>query len=282
MSSAAHGISPTSSSPTSLPYHSESVPSTGIPLHAGASSKSPLVPKDQGQKMVQIGTPARIGGHYEVSEPNFTVTLPCENCSRVIKLYPTDWGDHCTAAMQPKASRIPNERSVTVGTLASSDLDVIISGQTIVYLTIRPPVIALNGHVFTANEAGFYPLGSGSTLVPGGQPVTIDSTVIKMECGGTKIIIGGSTSELQPITMAVTSTAKPDRGSDIWNANGRHTAYPTTGDSMPHFPLSMTYPTSQVTSAGNVLSSVYGGMSDWRAALVLALAGIGIHRYFAV
>lgn len=282
MSSTAYGISPTSSSPTSLPYHSESAPPTGIPLHAGTSSKSPLVPKDQGQKMVQIGTPARIGGHYEVSEPNFTVTLPCENCSGVIKLYPTDWGDHCTAAIQPEASRMPYERSVIVGTFTSSDSDVVIPGQTIVYLTTRPPIVALNGHVFTANEAGFYPLGSGPTLIPGGQPVTIDGTVIKMECGGTKIVIGGSTSELQPITMVVTSTAEPDRGSDIWNANGGHTAYPTTGDSMPHFPLSVTYPTSQAISAGDVLRPMHGGVSDWRGALVLALAGIGIHRYLAV
>jgi hypothetical protein len=235
-----------------------------------------------------MGKPARDGGYYQVSEPDFTFTLPCENCSRVVKLYPTDWGDYCTAVQSEIStfpadrltSQIPDSMNVIADNLGSSLSTAPGPGRTTVYLVTRPPMITFNNHIFTANDAGFYSLGPDSTLIPGGQPVTVDGTAIQLDCDRTKVIIGGSTREVQPITVTVTSVVGFS-GNDAWNEDSNSAAH-LASDSMPRLPLSMTSPTSEASSTGNALKPLYGKASNWRRALVMALVAIGLQENLSV
>jgi hypothetical protein len=169
--------------------------------------------------------------------------------------------------------QIPEDTKAITKALELSGLITLTHGQTIVYSTTKPPIITLNDRVFTANEAGFYSLGPDCTLIPGGQPATIDGTALKLECGRTKIVIDGGTSELKPITIAVTSTVE---SSEAWKGGYGYTAYSASGGSMPRLPLSLISPTTQATSAGNALRPIYGKVGSWTGALVLVLVVIGL------
>lgn len=116
--------------------------------------------------------------------------------------------------------------SGTTLSLAPSATALIINGETTVltplvggvYTTVVPAALTFNNHVYTTNRAGWIIMGQGTTLIPGGSPVTIDGTTLSLEHSGTAVIVQGTTSALQPVTTIVTLTRGP--GSGVGNGNG--------------------------------------------------------------
>lgn len=126
----------------------------------------------------------------------------------------------------------------TTVSLAPSATAVIINGVTstisqaygAIYTTTTAPLLTLNDHVYTANRAGYYVINRGTTLIPGGPPITISGTTISLEPKGTAAIIQGSTSIMAPMTTIVTSTRgyNPGEGS-TWTSQGGDLPPLTTG-----------------------------------------------------
>ena len=280
MASVTYGASLRSSSSATLPHQQNNEPLAANVPRTTTLQQQPVTPRIQDARVDLVRKQDKGDGYYQVSELSFTFTLPCENCSRVVKLYPTDWGDYCTT-VQPEASvfaanilssQILDDKNAIARNLGSSGL----TGSdpsSVLYLVTRPPMITFNNYIFTANEAGFYSLGPDSTLIPGGQPVTIDGTAIQLDCDKTKVVIGGSTSELKPITVTVTSVAGFS-GSNAWNEDISSAIHSTSSGSASRLPLSMASPTNKATSMGNALKLLYGKVGDWRGALVLVLVAI--------
>jgi hypothetical protein len=118
--------------------------------------------------------------------------------------------------------------SGTTISLLPSATAVIINGVTstlsqvygAVITTTTAPFLTLNNKVYTANRAGNYVLAPGTTLTPGGAPVTVSGTVISVGEEGTAAVIQGSTSFMRPLTTVVTLT----RGHNGYGAGGALTA----------------------------------------------------------
>ncbi|KAF2017156.1 hypothetical protein BU24DRAFT_448894 [Aaosphaeria arxii CBS 175.79] len=114
--------------------------------------------------------------------------------------------------LQPGGAPITVDGSTV--SLAPSATAIVINGVTstiaqvygAVYTTIEYPFLTLNNQVFTANRAGYYVLAPGTTLIPGGSPVTVSGTVVSLEPYGTVAVIQGSQSTLAPVTTIVTLT----------------------------------------------------------------------------
>jgi hypothetical protein len=237
----------------------------------------------------------RAGGYYQVTEPGFGFTSSCEDCSRIIKLYPTDWGDYCAAAQSEAsnfltndlAQRISDERisddtNAIVRNLRSDDSTISSRGRrTVVYLVTEPPIVTLDDRRFTANDAGIYSLSPGFTLLPRGQPVTIDGTAIQLDCGTAAVVIGGSTSKIQPVTVAATSAIRFS-GSGTRDGDMNLATHSASSDSIPRPPLSMNSPTNQAISMGNALKLLHEKTSDWTKALMLVMVAIGVYENLPV
>jgi hypothetical protein len=94
-----------------------------------------------------------------------------------------------------------------------------------IYTTTALGLLTLNGEVYTANRAGRYILGPGTTLAAGGDAVTISGTVISLTPEGTAVVIQGSTSALLPATTVVTLTKSGGPSDAMGNApqsTGKH------------------------------------------------------------
>lgn len=128
--------------------------------------------------------------------------------------------------------------------LAPSATALIINGETSsitpmfgdVYTSTVAAALTFKDHVYTPNRAGYIVISPGTTLVPGGAPITVDGTTLSLEHSGTAVVVQGTTMSLQPVTTVVTLTKGPDAlgtgsGGDGGNVHGQSTgngyAYPT-------------------------------------------------------
>jgi hypothetical protein len=232
----------------------------------------------------------RAGKYYQVTELSFGFTSSCEDCSRIIKLYPTDWGDYCAATQSEASSfpindlaqRISDDTNAIARDLRSDESTISGRGRrTVVYLVPGPSIVILDDRRFTANDAGIYSLGPDSTLIPRGQPVTIDGTAIQLDCGIAAVVIGGSTSKIQPVTVTVTSAVRFS-GSGTKDGDMNLATHSASGDSIPRPPLSMTSLINQATSMGNALKPLREKTSDWTKALILVMIAIGVYENLPV
>ena len=102
--------------------------------------------------------------------------------------------------------------SGTTLSLLPSATAVVINGQTTQIVqgyggnrpTTIAPLLTWKSRIFTPNVAGYYRLGPGTTLMPGGPPVTVSGTVVSLDYGGTAVVFAGSTSFMTPTTTTVT------------------------------------------------------------------------------
>jgi hypothetical protein len=122
-----------------------------------------------------------------------------------------------------------------------------------VYTTTAAPLLTLNNQVYTANRAGYYVLSPGTTLVPGGSPVTVSGTVISLVPQGTAAVIQGTTSFLQPRTTVVTLTRSP----------GTHGGGGDVGVLSSKGAGSTPQSTSTHNAAGTIRVSATLGMGGW-------------------
>jgi hypothetical protein len=161
--------------------------------------------------------------------------------------------------------------SGTTFSLAPSATALVVDGQTstitpmlgTVYTTIVPAALTFNNHVYTTNRAGYIVMGPGTTLVPGGSPVTVDGTTLSLVHSGTAVVVQGTTKTLQPVTTVVISTRGPGTGSgDDGQGRGGITG-PCTRDGY-------VYPTGRPITAGAVRSYDLG-WSDCLGGLVLLI-----------
>lgn len=101
--------------------------------------------------------------------------------------------------------------------LAPSATALIVNGETSsitprfgdVYTTVAA-ALTFKDHVYTPNRAGYIIMGPGTTLVPGGTPITVDGTTLSLEHSGTAVVVQGATKTLQPVTTIVTLTREPN------------------------------------------------------------------------
>ncbi|KAF2203869.1 hypothetical protein GQ43DRAFT_469601 [Delitschia confertaspora ATCC 74209] len=112
-----------------------------------------------------------------------------------------------------------NGQPTTIGTIA------VISGKTTTlsqtyggyYTKTHAPFLTWSDHIYTPNAAGYYRLGPGTTLIPGGPPVTVSGTVVSLDASGTAAVFAGSTSQMRPVTTVVTWTM-PVEGWSRWSS----------------------------------------------------------------
>lgn len=113
----------------------------------------------------------------------------------------------------------PGGPAVTVSgttlSLLPSATAVVINGQTTHIAqsyggyygtTTIAPLLTWKSRVYTPNAAGYYRLGPGTTLIPGGPPVTVAGTTISLDYSGTAAVFAGSTSYMTPTTTVITYT----------------------------------------------------------------------------
>jgi hypothetical protein len=163
--------------------------------------------------------------------------------------------------------------SGTTLSLAPSATALIVDGKTstltpilgAIYTTVAPAALTFNNHVYTTNRAGYIVMGPGTTLVPGGSPVTVDGTTLSLVHSGTAVVVQGTTKTLQPVTTVVTLTRGPGAvgtGSGVdgqgWGGITGH----STGDGYMH-------PTGRPITAGAVRS--YQVSKDWIGGLIVLI-----------
>jgi hypothetical protein len=83
--------------------------------------------------------------------------------------------------------------------------------------TTIAPLLTWKDRVYTPNVAGYYRLGPGTTLIPGGPPVTVSGTTISLDYGGTAVVFAGSTSFMTPTTTVITYTLPTAPGAGASN-----------------------------------------------------------------
>ncbi|CAO2651256.1 Nn.00g095530.m01.CDS01 [Neocucurbitaria sp. VM-36] len=167
--------------------------------------------------------------------------------------------------------------SGTTFSLAPSATALIVNGETstftptlgVVYTTEMPAALTFDSHIYTTNRAGYIVMGPGTTLIPGGNPVTVDGTTLSLEHAGTAIVVQGTTSVLQPVTTVVTLTRAPSGG-----GVGAGVAGPTTGSGLA-------YPTEKPVPGGAAPRYGYTVVDRWLAGLLM-LIWWGFGCYFAI
>ncbi|RAR02906.1 hypothetical protein DDE82_005460 [Stemphylium lycopersici] len=117
---------------------------------------------------------------------------------------------------------IPGGKPITVSgtivSLAPSATALVMDGKTSnvvpavggVYTTVIPAALTFHNEVYTTNRAGYIMMGLGTTLIPGGNPVTIDGTILSLDPSGIAIVIQGTKKTLEPVTTVVTLTRDPN------------------------------------------------------------------------
>lgn len=163
--------------------------------------------------------------------------------------------------------------SGTTLSLAPSATAIVVNGKTTtlsqaygaIYTTTALPALTLWGEIYTANRAGYYILHPGTTLIPGGLPITVSGTVLSLEPRGTAIMIQGSTSYMQPVTTIVTLTKSGAEG-----YGGGAGLYTNTG-----VPGTLPYPTGKPNAGVSVRAPA--AMTDgWLSGIfLLGFVGLG-------
>jgi hypothetical protein len=128
--------------------------------------------------------------------------------------------------------------SGTTIALAPSATALIINGETSsitplfgdVYTSTVAAALTFKDHVYTPNRAGYIVIGPGTTLVPGGAPITVDGTTLSLEHSGTAIVVQGTTRSLQPVMTIVTLTKGPDALGTGSGGDGGNAHVQSTGD----------------------------------------------------
>jgi hypothetical protein len=119
--------------------------------------------------------------------------------------------------------------SGTTLSLLPSATAVVINGQTTHIAqsyggyygtTTIAPLLTWKSHVYTPNAAGYYRLGPGTTLIPGGPPVTVSGTTISLDYSGTAAVFAGSTSYMTPTTTVITYTLPTAPGAGASGGGG--------------------------------------------------------------
>lgn len=154
--------------------------------------------------------------------------------------------------------------SGTTFSLAPSATALVVNGETssltpslgVIYTTEMPAALTFNNHVYTTNRAGYIVMGPGTTLIPGGSPVTIDGTTLSFDHEGTAVVVQGTTSALQPVTTVVTLTRGAGGGV------GGGVAGQTSGNGLP-------YPTEKPIPGAATLSYGYTATDSWLGGLLL-------------
>ncbi|KAA8619324.1 hypothetical protein TUN199_01851 [Pyrenophora tritici-repentis] len=187
-------------------------------------------------------------------------------------------GDSCT--LTPGETIIVDDTPIGIPTstggtevgMVPSATALVVNGQTSnistvsgsIYTKVVPAALNYNNKVYTANHAGYIVMGPGTTLIPGGTPVTINGTTLSLEHSGTAVLIQSTTQSLEPVTTVVTLK----RGSGALKT-GCGAPRQSTGDVY-------VYPTATPVSAGGIRS--YGTVPDgWLGSVILLMwCGIGI------
>ncbi|KAJ4369163.1 hypothetical protein N0V83_006247 [Neocucurbitaria cava] len=166
--------------------------------------------------------------------------------------------------------------SGTTLSLAPSATALVVNGVTssltpslgVVYTTEMPAALTFNSHIYTTNRAGYIVMGPGTTLIPGGNPVTVDGTTLSLEHAGTAVVVQGTTSMLQPVTTVVTLTRAPSGG-----GVGAGVAGYTTGSRLAS-------PTEKPVPGGAASRYGYTLVDGWLGGLLM-LVWWGFGCYFA-
>ncbi|KAF1851726.1 uncharacterized protein K460DRAFT_324885 [Cucurbitaria berberidis CBS 394.84] len=165
----------------------------------------------------------------------------------------------------------PGGSAITVSgttiSLTPSATALVINGKTstltpplgVVYTTEMPAALTFHSHVYTANRAGYIVIGHGTTLIPGGNPITVDGTTLSLEHAGTAVVVQGTTSVLQPVTTVVTLTRRPSGGGAGAGIAGQTTA---TG---------LAYPTDKPVPGGAELQYRCTVVNGWLEGLLILL-----------
>jgi hypothetical protein len=132
--------------------------------------------------------------------------------------------------------------------------------------TTAAPALTFKDHIYTANRAGYITISPGTVLKPGGEAITVDGTTLSFDHSGTAVVIQGSTSVLQPVTMVVTLTKSYGAGG-IGGGNAGYTSGGTwalpTGK-VPEVPV-------KPISAGSALTAGYTGSDGWLGGMILLI-----------
>lgn len=164
--------------------------------------------------------------------------------------------------------------SGTTLSLAPSATALVINGEIssinpplgVIYTTEVPAALTFNNHIYTTNRAGYIVMGPGTTLIPGGSPITVSGTTLSLEHSGTVVVVQGTTSMLQPVTTVVTLTRSLGAG-----GVGGGVAGPTSGDNLA-------YPTPRPFSGSNVVRPELTG-TDALVGGLLMLVWLGFGRF---
>jgi hypothetical protein len=79
-----------------------------------------------------------------------------------------------------------------------------------VYTAVVPSALTFQDQIYTANRVGYIIMGPGTTLIPGGNPVTIDGTTLSLEPSGSAVVVQSTTITLQPVATDVTLKKGPN------------------------------------------------------------------------
>ncbi|KAF2647836.1 hypothetical protein K491DRAFT_763462 [Lophiostoma macrostomum CBS 122681] len=165
-----------------------SVVPTGVPIvptDAVTTTMPPVLSTDEGLHPIPPATTATgdPDGHHEISEPNFTVTVPCKGCSPVVEISATGFYDWpTTPAAEHADTTAPSIASTTTAAVAPPPPATITVGPSQVIVSQEP-----SGSNFVIGTSG------GSTTITAGQTITVDKTplVIQTSFGKTEIVVAG-------------------------------------------------------------------------------------------
>lgn len=213
-----------------------------------------------GQTVTKDNTPIVVqtsAGRVEVVVGTKTVQIPTNQGSPMITNAPvllppvltigtkTIMPDDQTRYIIDDQTLAPGGPALTVDgstlSLAPSATALVINGESSaivpqlgnIYTTQMPGALTFKNNVYTTNRAGYIVLGPGTTLIPGGSPVTVDGTILSFEHEGTAVVVQGTTSQLQPVTTVVTLTRGIGGigGGMAGETPGRRPQYPERPDS---------------------------------------------------
>ena len=176
---------------------------------------------------------------------------------------------------------IPGGRPLTISgtvvSLAPSATALVIDGKTSnvvpavsgVYTTVIPAALTFHNEVYTTTRAGYIMMGPGTTLIPGGNPVTIDGTTQSLDPSGTAVVIQGTKRTLERVTTVVTVTRDPNA---LETNPGSRAGDGTAGRSTSNVYF---YPTAQPTLAGAMRYQDTASDGWLASTLLLVWWGIG-------
>ncbi|EUC39034.1 hypothetical protein COCCADRAFT_32067 [Bipolaris zeicola 26-R-13] len=113
-------------------------------------------------------------------------------------------GKPVTVGNTPVEIRNSNSQmEVVVGTIATYSVAPVTGS---IYTVVIPAALTFREQLHTANRASHIIMGPETTLIPGGNPVTIDGTSLSLEPSRPAVTVQGASITLQPITTIITLT----------------------------------------------------------------------------